>query len=786
MHTPTKPIRFETHLAHFLESRSTRAPGIRVVEPSADTPQARRGNLYVLVELMGDSPIRSQALRQIQSTVEDVYYTSTGSVSAVLEQAVSAAHEELRDLNLRSPGTDLRAGIICAAVINNYLIMASAGPSLAMLATGKRVDQFPPGPRHYTGPLGGDTDPQITFYRHQLESGDVLFLGESDWILLTTVKTLAGAITTASPENRFDVVDYLRKQINGAEILGLLLIVEDAATAPSPRLRETRGLPTALGAAPPVRTVPPNAELVPSVWDIDDTAPAPPPSSGRVPNGSRQTQSRSAPKQIPADRVEILEPEEIPNWRRRKDQREIAAGLASAVASMSAWTQETGRRIRTWMGNILPDRNRPTPEAPDWIGAIPALDEEDDESEAPPPRAFTPPARTRGGRARLFILLAILIPLLTFATVGAVYLQRGAANQADGIKLVDLAEAQLIKAQQALGVNDKSSARAALSEAQRYLNEAVALIGVNERIRSLTAQIGAEMQSLLQVRALYSLDFPLHQFPPDADPHRVIVFDQDIYVLDTGRQVVEFFRTDPTRTVVQEDHGTILREGDVVEGITVGRLVDIAWQPRIPGFADKASLLILDRNNNIFRYNNVDEATYLRLAGTDQLKSLSQIESYSGRLYLADEQQNQIWRYSPAGIGYDQPPDPWFGAQVQTNLAGVVATAIDGDIWMLTEEGMILRYRQGGQLPFSLDNSAGLTGRMVDLTLGAEAADKLYLADGSQDRILVFDKSGNYIEQFQAAENNAMRGLRGLYLDNVTGTLFILTQSSLYAHSLPR
>jgi hypothetical protein len=785
MRTPTKPIRFETHLAHFLDSRSTRAPGIRVVEPSVDTAQARRGNLYILVELMGDSPIRNQALRQIQSTIEEIYYKTAGSVSTVLTQAVVAAHEELRDLNLRSPSTDLRAGILCMALVSDYLILASAGPSLAILATGKRVDQFPPGPRHYTGPLGGETEPQITFYRHQIKGGDVLFLGESDWILLTTVKTLGGAITTATPENRFDVVDYLRKQINSAEILGLLLVIEDPTTLPAPRSVETRGLPTALGATPPVRSVPAGEDFVPSIWDVDDLTPTPSASAGRAPTGDRPAQNARAPKRISADQVEVVEPEDRPARQPKTRQIDMAAGITGAVAGVSTWTQQTGRRISTWVGTILPDRSADTQKAPDWVGAIPALDDSEDEDEGTP-QTFTPPPRTSGSRARLFILLAILIPLLTFATVGAVYLQRGATNQSEGIKLVDLAEAQLLKAQQALGVEDKSTARSALSEAQRYLNEAVALIGVNERIRSLTERINAEMQSLLQVRSLYSLDFPLRQFPPDADPHRVVVFDQDVYVLDIGRQVVEFFRTDPTRTVVQEDNGIILREGDVVEGITVGRLVDIAWQPRIPGFADKASLLILDRNNNIFRYNNVDEATYLRLAGTDQLRSISQIENYSGRLYLADEQQNQIWRYSPAGIGYDQPPDPWFGAQVQANLAGVVAAAIDGDIWMLTEEGTVLRYRQGGQLPFSLDNSAGLTGRMVDLTLGTETADKLYLADGSQDRILVFDKSGNYIEQFQAAENNALRGLRGLYLDNVTGTLFILTQSSLYAHSLPR
>src|SRR5690606_32113450 len=135
----------------------------------------------------------------------------------------------------------------------------------------------------------------------------------------------------------------------------------------------------------------------------------------------------------------------------------------------------------------------------------------------------------------------------------------------------DLAEAQLLKARQALEAGDKSTTRTALGEAQRYLNEAVVLIGATQPIRDLDEQIRAEFQGLLQVRSLYSLDFPLHEFPPDAEPRRVIVFDQDVYVLDVSRQVVEFFRTDPTRSVIQENHGVILREGDVIEGVTAGR-----------------------------------------------------------------------------------------------------------------------------------------------------------------------------------------------------------------------
>ncbi|MCB0116354.1 MAG: hypothetical protein R2873_12110 [Caldilineaceae bacterium] len=780
-----------------MEDDSPRAPGIHTVEPEQGSPQAQRGNLYILIELMGDSPIRSQALRLMHKRLETTYYSAAGSVSALLRGAILAGHAVLKEINERTHHTDLRAGIICAALVDGRLIMASAGPALAMVATDQRVDQFPPGPRHYTTPLGGDETPLVSVYREQIGAGDALFLGESDWILLTTVKTVAGAITTATPENRFDVLAYLRKQVNSADVLGLLVVLADetdqTAQAATQARNDLSGLPTALGAAPPVRDIP-AADEVPAVWEEENT----PPKTPATPSPQRQTQrqtQRQAPRKpeqarahrFSIDEIELIEPGQEQAQRPRAQQ--VASTVSGALGAAGTWTRRTGSRASAWITNLLPDRTRSAPEPSDWIGAIPELGEDDEDDQAgglvARPR-YTPPERTRGSRARLFILLAILIPLLAFATVGAFYLREGASNQTEGVKLVELAESQLLRAQQALSIDDESGARAALGEAQRYLDEAIALIGINERIRAVSEEIRAELQSLLQVRSLYSLDFPLHSFPNDADPRRVVVFDQDVYVLDTGRQVVEFFRTDSSRSTVQENHGAIIREGDVVEGVTVGRLVDIAWQGRIAGFADKASLLILDRNNNIFRYNNVDEATYLRLAGAEQLGTISQIENYTGRLYLLDEQQNQIWRYVSAGLGYDEPPGPWFDAQVQANLAGVISTAIDGDIWMLNEDGVVLRYRQGGQLPFSLDNSAGLTGRMVDMTIDAGPEGNVYLADGSQDRILVFDKQGNYREQFQAAENNALRGLRGLYLDNVTGTLFILTQSSLYAHSLPR
>ncbi len=784
---------FETYLAYFQESPNRPTAGLRVIEPRPQDAQAQRGNLYILVELMGESPVRGQALRQVLASVQQTYYTARGSLSQVLEQAILSGHQVLLQLNQRSRESNIRAGISCAALVQGHLVVASAGPALAMIATGERLDQFPEDPGHYSAPLGDATPPAVNFYRHQAQDGDVLFLGESDWLLLTDVRTLAGAVANTNPDNRFDVVDYLRRQSNQSAILGLLVVMkvakqETARPGPGRNWPQAGVLPTAVGATPPVRDIP---------TPIQPESPEP---SRLAPERSRpSTPARLSPRDREfraALAGEAPRARTAPSTSRPSKPR---FRLGKSLASLAA----AGRRLFGQMAQgVLPEKGaEPRPRGRNWvepegvtvegmtvegvaeqIEPHPASSPQEEEREAIP---FAPPEPSRGGRARLFLLLALLLPLLVAAIVAGASWRQGSQNRAEAQKLVDLAENQVFLAEQVLSQGDTATARTHLTEAQSYLDQAVGLLGFTDRIQNLSARIQKDMQSVLRVQPLYGLGIPLTQFPQDASPYRVIVVDQDVYMLDVGRQLVEHFRLDPTRSTIVEQRGSVLAQGDVVEGITVGRLVDISWQPRIPGFADKASLVVLDRNNNLFRYNEVEGATWVRIQDPSVFQSLSQVAVYNGRLYLADEQADQIYRLPPTVDGYGVP-EPWFDPQTQVSLAGIQEMLIDSDIWVLLEGGRVIRYRQGQQVPFSLENVVGLTGNLVDMTLEQAGDGYLYLADAGQERILVFDKNGNYVSQYRAPEANLLRGLRSIFLDETTRVLFILTVSALHQHPLPQ
>ncbi|MCY3710984.1 MAG: hypothetical protein OXG26_18985 [Caldilineaceae bacterium] len=785
MASTASPVQSRVHSAQLMDHRNPRAAHLEAFEPGWGDERAARGNLYILIELIGSSPVGSHAVREMQATAELTYYSAGGPVSQVLKQAITDAHEVLRNMNRNSPDIDLQAGIICAAVVQGHLVIASAGPTVAFIATDQRLDQFPLDEERFSSNVGGETEPNIHTYRHVLNSGDALFLGESEWILQSDVRTIGGAVVSTTVNNMQEMVLHLQEQGENVPLLGLLLVYADEDQGEEEAVGTP--LPTAVGAAPPVHSVPGETRATPigtSGNRVGDPSPD-------LPSAATMQHQLTVP---------IRPPENVRNrWRKRafrlldrpsKWFSSLLQGLLpERKERQSEQTQQTGTEGPAPPSQPTPlEPVEPVQQAPpQQISEGPAVARTEERVQLPALPGYAPPAPSKGNRRRLIVAIAILIPLLTSAVVGAAFLREGSINQEEGLQLVELADGKLLEVQQALAVEDKATARASLSEAQRYLDEAIVLIGVTDRIQELSEVIATELQDLLQVRALYSLDVPLLEYAADAEPQRIVVSNQDIYVLDSGHQAIFHYRANPERTLLEEDNGAILKEGDIVPGgVTVGRLVDIAWQPRISGFEDKASLLILDRNNNVFRYNRLDGATHLVLREQSPLGSVGQLGIYNGRLYLADERSDQIFRYSPAGLAYDDPPTEWFDEQVRGDLAGLIAMGIDGDIWLLSEDGTLIRFREGQQLPFSLERIPGLGGLLVDFAMAEHADGMLFLADATDERILVYDKEGRYIQQFVDAEDMALAGLRGLFLDEVTDILYILTKSGLYAHPLPR
>jgi hypothetical protein len=799
---------------------------------AADAPPAwDAASLENLVAPTGADTAR--IAEQLLAAIQTTYYTARGAQSSVLSDAVRRVNELLRAINAQRQDPPLYAGVSCAALLNGMVTVASSGPALSLIVTGSVFEQFPSEAAAPQDLLGLVQEPQVKTYRRQMQETGVFFLGGSRWLQQIPVRKLLGSVAHAERANAADVVGYLSQQSGYAAVPGLLVVLESdsddsgrtassgasnpSTQTPPPRPRRSSfGLPTAVHAEPPVHGLPTSSRA-----QIPHTA--------ANPAGMTEGASTSAPAAWSA--AVTASPRGAshtshPEWEAAVQTRGSETKSAERqLAEM--WDGARGRLLGAWgaLAAMLPDRTRRVTSA-DTQHASTSADAQDQfayalgasSAEAAPggayaqptesettaveaddggvqsaltdswqkAQSFTPPAPARGKRARFFVLLAVAILVLVPIIVATVVWQRGASLRAEGDMLVSAAQANLDSANAALDLGDKTTARVELTKAQENLAEATLLIGNTPAINTLLQEIERQLQDVLQITPLYGLVEPLARFPLEASPHRLLIVDQDIYVLDLGRHLVQRFHLDADRQMITEPEGeVVLRRGDVINGVTVGSLLAMTWQDPIPGIEDKSSLLVLDGNNNVFRYNQrVEGATTLTFGEQDAWQTPTQLHNYLGRIYVADSGRGQIYRYDPGQ--YEAAPQPWLVAPTAQGLAGLQSMAIEGDIWLLFGNGLLLRYNQGQQAPFALENDVGMVSEPVDIFVGDQDNSSIYLADAGQERILIFGKDGSYQRQLQAVEGHPLRDLRSLYVDEVAGTIYILTKSSLFQHPLPQ
>jgi len=758
------------HIAYLADDQAGGTAGVRVVEPPPQTQQAQRGSFFAVVDLQGPPQGFASLTERLLSAMQRTYYSSKGTQSQVLVETVRSAQQLLQTENALTKA-NWRAGVICIGLMNDRLALVGMGDAFAFVTTdGGDVNVYPPD--RLDEDIQVQTDPFAVWplHRQKIDVSGAILTGGGRWLALVSPRTLAGATAYVDADTCQDAAGGLREQAGVGDIPGLLLVFRaegnDAATpppppplappsssSPRPARQAQGGLPTALYAAPPITGT-----------AVTIARPA-------------AQMGGSAPQAVVASSSETTAPD-------------TTVPLAEFSATMVAGAKVGLGRARELLTNMLPDRTPPAsvggvPAAPPGMivqSATVAIARDDVAKPAP----YVPPPRAVGGRARLFVAVAVIILLLVPAVVAGMYWQQGATNRAEAESLLDLGQARLLSAQDALDQADQGTAREMLTQANNYVVQGEEILGRTKRSSDLLDQIKVEQQQVMQIVPLYGLTQPLTTFAADADPQQVLVIDQDVYVLDAGKGQVIKYRMEATGESLSDEGQVVLAEGDTVDGINVGALVDISWQLPIPGYEDKPNLLVLDDGNHVFRYNQVDGAGSVSFGEPNPWKKATQLEVFSGRLYVADPGANQIYRYAPGT--YATLPDPWFGPATQVSLQGAKVMRIDGDIWVLFDDGKVVRYHLGEQVPFGLDDSVALPTEAVDMYVAQSTSDKaLYLADAAEERILFFDKeTGNFLGQFQAAEGRPLRGLRSIFIDETRGTIFILTDEALYQQRLPR
>ena len=280
----------------------------------------------------------------------------------------------------------------------------------------------------------------------------------------------------------------------------------------------------------------------------------------------------------------------------------------------------------------------------------------------------------------------------------------------------------------------------------------------------------------------------LWDFGPGSVPRRMVVHGQTVFVLDPAGGWVAQLILNPSGDGVSEE-GIIVQEKQQIGEGKVGAMVDFAWV----GSGDErqaSGLVILEEDGALVSY----DPAWGGAEGTPQLKRFrlgtppagrsQAVDSYKDFFYVLDTIAEQIWRYAPQGNAYPNPPDRYFGVPPLKALATVHDMAIDGYIYLLYDDGTLLKFLRGEPQPFDVRGLPGDLSQAVTLAVDPDgSSEAVYVADGGSGRVIVLESDGDFQAQFRAGE--AFVGLEALAVDEAAGRLYVISQGRLYAASLP-
>ncbi|MFZ5365852.1 MAG: hypothetical protein ACOZBZ_00985 [Patescibacteria group bacterium] len=198
---------------------------------------------------------------------------------------------------------------------------------------------------------------------------------------------------------------------------------------------------------------------------------------------------------------------------------------------------------------------------------------------------------------------------------------------------------------------------------------------------------------------------------------------------------------------------------------------DLAGSKLITSYGDYIFVL---GEKGVVRVGAKSKKSEIVVKPEENLRNIKSMEAFAGNLYLLD--QAEIWRYQATeeGFGLRQK---WFGGNIKPDLSQAVSMAIDGSIWLLRQDGKILKFSQGAPSTFGI---AGLDKPFSEARViyTDSEAENLYILDKGESRVVVLTKGGEYQAQYIW---EGIKKVSDMVVSESEGRIFLLADNKLYA-----
>lgn len=760
------------------------APEATLATPPRGAPPDAGEQLVILVDL---GPGLAHRSRETRTIAAQTYWQSDGGIVARLRRALAEANRYVMQENLHAAQPASAPGsITCAVFHEEELFLGQVGPGNVLLYhPDGEVELFPSRALPML-PLGASLPPAIHIGYAPVSPGSALLLATTS---VAEAQARSLWVQTLAADEPQQSIDQVLRSMQENRVTGCAVFVHCLAAPVTAAEAYLASKPTT-GArqTPPVASVA-LAESAAAAESLVTTVAITPPSTVMFtePLAPAPPLPEAPPKRRPAlKRKPPSTPESAAEPPSAPPPPEPATPAEMPPPSMEFAT-ETSEGPRTSLTDSIAARlsrlKRPTftlPQIPIRRTVGPLL------------RAFgvaLMPGKVAGKRARATrvppvensLLLSSLtlgsLLIVIFITI-TTYFQFGGATRAT--TLLDDAEAAWNRAYTSQTTEDW---RRTLTLAEQIL----ALDSQNSRAQTLRDDARLNLDAL-ENAAVLSLT-QITELGVSPAPRRMLVARSWIYLLNpvtnevTGIPLAEDGLRPNSAALTP-----ILRQGQMIEGVTVEHLVDIAWMTPGPGYPDGAVLIYSD-TGSLYIYEPAlgpSSITRQQLLGEHIPRAVTMMGAYGDQLYLLDRQQGQLFRYAPINGLYNSPPRPYFAPGSAPQLQTALDLHLDGRLYLLLGDGSVHTFLAGVEdLTFTMQHlpDANLRPALMYVEPHPETG-RIYLGDRQSERIVVLDKNGRYLHQFRTREGQ-LRQLEALAVSQEPRVLYMIAANGVYAATLP-
>ncbi|GEM_PF-1837733 len=163
----------------------------------------------------------------------------------------------------------------------------------------------------------------------------------------------------------------------------------------------------------------------------------------------------------------------------------------------------------------------------------------------------------------------------------------------------------------------------------------------------------------------------------------------------------------------------------------------------------------LDKDSIIFSYNN-GLATFntvsknfsgLDLQSEQTNLTVGDFSIYSDKLYVLDNKNSKILRYTKAASGFGKE-ESWLKSPV--NLQNAISFAVDGSIYILSNNGLVDKFYRGDKQSFGLKIISPVITKPTKMITWLDSK-YIYILEPVNKRLIIFNKDGGLIKQITSS-----------------------------------